>query len=500
MTIFYITTLRSIYPMKLGSLLKSINININEEFSELHISGLHFHSKKIKPNQLFVAISGNDVDGHLFINEAIDAGAIAVIGEKNIKETLAVPYICVKDSRLALTKLAKCFYNSLSKSPIIIGVTGTNGKTTTSFMLRHIFEECGIRCSRIGSISHVINGVEFPSENTTPDPLTLHQLLAESEDPVIILEVSSHGLDQGRVDGIEFDFALFTNLSHDHLDYHQTLSNYFEAKYKLFTQLRSNGEAVISHSSTWGNIIKDRLLSNNITVFSVGDENTGGNDVNLRDINVEFSTLFELNEGETNSHVNLPLQGVHNAWNATLSYMAARRVGLDHNKIIQALNSFSGVPGRFEKVIDPNSEAICVVDYAHTPDALIHCFHTLHSLGAKRIFHIFGFRGNGDPSKREEMVQISAKHSKAYILTFDDLNGVPPEKMKNTLEEIQEQFGKPNGTIQTDRTLAIEQILKQATKGDWILITGKGPEQYKQSYFLPTRTDRETIQYIIECK
>lgn len=228
------------------------------EYEERHgsdavnITGISNNSKTVKPGDLFIAIAGYSIDGHKFIDQAIAAGAKAVIGEKEIgKQT--VPYIKVTDSRKALALAAKRFYKNEQKKAIIIGITGTNGKTTTSYMLKHIVETCGHTCSLFGSVQNIVNGQILPATtNTTMDALELQRQLAASNDQVVIMEVTSHALMQYRVFGIEFDYGLFTNLSQDHLDYHGTMEAYFGAKLRLFEQLAPAGKAVIHAQGEWG--------------------------------------------------------------------------------------------------------------------------------------------------------------------------------------------------------------------------------------------------------
>ncbi|MFV8830555.1 UDP-N-acetylmuramoyl-L-alanyl-D-glutamate--2,6-diaminopimelate ligase [Alkalihalobacterium sp. APHAB7] len=481
--------------MKLSSLLQLIESDLlTDNIPDISISGIHFHSKKIQQNFVFVAISGYETDGHEYIEDAIKAGAAAIIGEKEKRE-LSVPYIRVKNSRNLLPILAQRFFDTGTKKHTIIGITGTNGKTTTSYMLRHILESAGIRCSLIGTVNNIINDELLPPSNTTPDPITLHELMYKSEDEVIILEVSSHGIDQGRVNGIPFDYVLFTNLSHDHLDYHGTIYKYFEVKAQLFNQLTHEGEAIVSNYCDWSRRLIDRLANAQKNVFSVGHQES--DHMNLNNVNVEFSTEFDLKQAEQQHKVTLPLNGLHNAQNASLSFFTARRLGIPADQAVQALNSFPGVPGRFETYTHP-SGATCVVDYAHTPDGLSHCFQTLKKQGAKRIFHIFGFRGNGDPSKRKEMINISSTFSDQYILTLDDLKGMDAKEMVNELHRLQDMYGNKKGTIIEDRTVAIQSIIQQTQEEDWILITGKGPESYKQAFHYPTSTDKDTILYNME--
>ena len=480
--------------MNLSSLLNSIHLDSSEIIPNIQVTGLHFDSRKIDKGNLFVAINGTESDGHHYIDDAVKAGASVIIGETALSHPLSVPYFKVENSRIALAQLASSFYGNPATGKTIIGITGTNGKTTTCYLLRHILEQAGIRCSLIGTVSHYVNGQEVPSENTTPDALTLHKLLHESQDPVVILEVSSHGLEQHRVEGIQFDYALFTNLSHDHLNYHHSLYDYFITKTKLFDQLKSSGKAFVSrYNNEWSNRMIDHLLTQKKTVLSVGIDET--DDFILGELVSDHPCVFTLQYQEQNFPVNLPLYGLHNAWNASLTFLTAYVMGIAPQQIKKSLQSFPGVPGRFELYDHPKG-AQFIVDYAHTPDAVLHCLKAIQNAKAKRIFHIFGFRGNGDPSKRQEMIKISSHASHQFILTLDDTNGVPLEEMEHQLHDLQKTFGGSNGTVIMDRTLAIQYVWGVVEDGDWVFISGKGPEHYKQNFHLPATSDRETIEFL----
>ncbi|MBD8068198.1 UDP-N-acetylmuramoyl-L-alanyl-D-glutamate--2,6-diaminopimelate ligase [Bacillus sp. PS06] len=454
------------------------------------ISGVHFDSREINEGNLFIAISGTAMDGHQFIKQAIENGAAAIIGEKELTD-LNVPYYKTSNSRLALAKVASEFYNHPWKRPIMIGITGTNGKTTTSYLLRHILETQGISCSLIGTVKHIINGKDFYSTQTTPDPILLQKLLVESTDEVIIMEVSSHGLDQNRVCGLKFDIGIFTNLSHDHLDYHSDLDSYFLVKSKLFTLLKSEGEAIIGTYSSWGKKLQEKLNLPSSRIFSFGTDaqddyeliewNQGNHRCIIRDFTEKQSFLQ-------------PIPGLHNVWNTLGAYSVARRLKIEAKDIQEALLTFPGVPGRFETYSYAERPTV-VVDYAHTPDGLDHTLKTAKSQHHSQLFHIFGFRGNRDHSKRETMLQISVFYSDFVILTLDDLNNEDYESLVKEMKRMASNIGN-NIKIIPDRTLAIEYAWKNASEKDLIIITGKGPETYKQEFVYPCNSDKETIDYL----
>ncbi len=475
--------------LKLNSLLEGI---INEELlSNIEIQGISVDSTRVNQNDLFVAISGYQQDGHDFIDDAIKAGATAIVGEKEISE-LTVPYIKVANSRLALAKIASNFYNHPSKKQKIIGITGTNGKTTTSFMLKHILEEAGLSCSLFGSVFNVVNGQVSSSKHTTLNSLELQRQLYISEDDVIIMEVSSHGLSQFRVEGIEFDYCLFTNLDEEHLDYHEDMEEYFSIKASLFNKLKLNGNAIVNGYNSWGEKLIDKLKGNASNIVTMGEGMNHDLQIVIKKSEERSSTL--LKQINKSYELKLKMLGHHNVYNAAMAFLTAKELGIAENRIIRSLETLKGVPGRFETIQHPE-EATFVIDYAHTADAFYHCLKTARDSGAKRIYHVFGFRGNRDENKRQAMINISNELSDLSILTFDDLNDVPAEEMETNLRRLNVQ---EQGIVIPDRTLAIKFAWTYASKGDWVIITGKGVETYQQLYKIPTSSDKETIEYLLQ--
>jgi UDP-N-acetylmuramoyl-L-alanyl-D-glutamate--2,6-diaminopimelate ligase len=462
---------------------------MNEKDSELF--GIQMDSRKIKPGDLFVAITGFQMDGHQFIDEAIAKGAAAVIGENDLQ--LSVPYIQVNDSRLALGRAASSFYNNPSLKHTVIGVTGTNGKTTVSYILKHILEHAGKSCSLLGTVSYIINDEVYKPSNTTPDALQIQELIAKSKDEFVVLEVSSHALKQYRIEGLELDYGLFTNLSHDHLDYHPTIEDYFEAKTMMYDYMKPDGAAIVSQLSQWGNELAELLIGKQIPVYSIGYDDI--HNLKIGEIKLNGQTKFDIILDDVFYSLTFPSPGLHNVYNAAMAFLTAVKIGIDPEVIISALESFPGVPGRFEMIPHPEG-ATFIVDYAHTKDAIEYCLQAAKEHDAVKVKHIFGFRGERDKSKREHMIKASARLSDEFILTFDDLNGVSEEEMLEELKELNEKFGRNKGQIIADRTIAIQNAWKTAKKGEWILITGKGPEEYQSMYELPSTSDKETLLYL----
>lgn len=471
------------------ALKRDIKAYSNQENPE--VTGIQMDSRKISKGDLFVAISGFEFDGHQFIDDAIKKGAVAVIGEKELD--LDVPYIQVCDSRLALGKTASEFYQHPSRNHTVIGVTGTNGKTTVSYILKHILEHAGRTCSLLGTVSYIINNEVYKPSNTTPDALQIQELIAKSKDEFVVLEVSSHALKQYRIEGLELDYGLFTNLSHDHLDYHSTIDDYFEAKRMMYNYMKPEGIGIISQQSDWGKKLADLLAKKNLPVYSIGYKDV--DDLKIEEIKLNGQTKFDIKIGNSSYSLTYPSPGLHNVYNAAMAFLTALKIGIDPETIISALKSFQGVPGRFEMFSHPKG-ATFIIDYAHTKDAVEFCLQAAHEHEASGIKHIFGFRGDRDKSKREPMVQASARLSDEFILTFDDLNGVDDEEMVAELKRLNTKYGEKKGRIIPDRTLAIQYAWENAQDGEWILITGKGPEEYKTIYQLPASSDKETLQYL----
>lgn len=473
--------------MKLNALLEHIEKNISDPIYDLEIEGISTNSSKVQPNDIFVAVKGYRVDGHDFIQSAIEGGAQVIIGEKDVTD-LPVPYIKVENSRLALSKLACEFYGNPSRNKKMIGITGTNGKTTTSYMIKHILEAAGKSCSLFGTVQNSVNGQSSPAINTTPDALELNKRLASSKDEYIIMEVSSHGLSQHRVNGVEFDYCLFTNLDHDHLDYHQNMDDYFSVKASLFHQLKPEGRAIINHYDGWGKKLVEKLKEKEYQIHVIGDEQH--HDLRIDEMKSGKSTIIYKNSPSL--QLKLKILGKHNMLNASMAFLTAAKIGLTPKEILYALEMFPGVPGRFEMFQHPKGATI-VVDYAHTADAFNHCLQTAKEEGANCIFHIFGFRGNRDVKKRGGMVHVSKDISDVHILTFDDLNDVSYEEMEEALNVLSD-----GGYVIPDRTLAIKRAIDHAGSGDWVCITGKGAEEYQQQFELPTNSDIETVQYLFQ--
>ncbi|GGN92628.1 Mur ligase family protein [Saccharibacillus kuerlensis] len=478
--------------MKLSHLLGTALNHSCPVDADPNVCGLAFHSEQVRQGDLFVAIAGTGTDGHRYIADAVEAGACAVVCE-HPPSYCAVPCIGVSNARLALALLSAEFYGHPGSERTLIGVTGTNGKTTTSHLIHHVLESTEQPAMLLGTVERRMNGRSYPSSMTTHDALQIQRWLRESRDSCAVLEVSSHGLDQHRVSGLRFDYAVFMNLSREHLDYHQTLEIYFRSKARLFQLLKPGGTAVVCTNCRWGRLLVGELKSEGIHTLTFGRRED--DDLRLVSADSGTTTEFTIAEKGMRSAVpirfRIPLPGLHNVWNAAAAILLARSRGIPAESIASALQHFPGVPGRLETYSHPNG-ALLIVDYAHTPDGLLQCLHAVKAYSPKRLTHIFGFRGGRDEDKWETMLKLSRRYSDRTVLTFDDLNLTSAESMLERYRSL----SRGETDIRADRTLALEEAWNNAVPGECILITGKGPELYKEDFRLKTHSDPETIRYL----
>ncbi|MFJ6414500.1 UDP-N-acetylmuramoyl-L-alanyl-D-glutamate--2,6-diaminopimelate ligase [Terribacillus saccharophilus] len=481
--------------MKVSELLQGLIKKENLFMYEyLDVSGITDSSLEVKRGDMFIAIKGNTSDGHFFIDDAVAKGATIIIGKEQL-DNLPIPYVQISNTRKALGIISKRFFKEPAKNKILIGITGTNGKTTTSYLVKHILENNGYSCSLIGTIKNIVNGKTVPSVNTTPSSLLLNKILSESEDQVVVMEVSSHGLAQDRVEGIEFDFCLFTNLTHEHLDYHGTMEQYFETKALLFEKLKPGGTAIINVDNFYGEKLRDRLKAQGKRVITIGADQTA----DLVIAKESFGQYALIIESNISFELQSSIPGLHNLYNGLMAYAVAFQFCSNRNDILSSIKHFSGVPGRF-KTFHTQEGVTVVVDYAHTADAFFYCLTAAKKRGAKRVTHVFGFRGGRDGSKRAEMMSVSAELSDLFVLTLDDLNGVSEDKMFHTLHHLNHSIGNGKGLVISDRTEAIRIALENSRRGDWLLITGKGHEDYEEihNFALGTSSDIDSVQTLLK--
>jgi UDP-N-acetylmuramoyl-L-alanyl-D-glutamate--2,6-diaminopimelate ligase len=446
------------------------------------ILGLAYDSRRITPGMLFVAIPGHNTDGHEYISSAIERGAAAIICERNGFSVPRATRIKVPDVREALAWASVVFYKNPSSKLKVIGVTGTNGKTTVSFMVKAILEAAGVKTGLMGTVRYEIGDRLIPAQRTTPEALEVQQMMAQmvrSGCQACVMEVSSHALEQQRVLGVEFDVGIFTNLTRDHLDFHGTMEHYYAAKQKLFAALAEGTKkaaAIINIDDSFGT----RLAG----THKVEVELTYGLQpaARLRATQIQMGkdgSLFMIEAPERTFPCRLPLIGRHNIYNALAAVGAGLALNVDVLKIQAALNAIGAVPGRLE-MIDLGQPYGVYVDYAHTDDALKNVLSTLREITPKRLLVAFGCGGNRDTGKRSRMGRIAAEMADYTVITSDNPRKEVPEKIAAQIEEGYRSVRPDGYVVELDRRRAIAEIVAQARAGDSVLIAGKGHETYQE--------------------
>ena len=473
--------------MRLEQLIEGINIKCLEGKSDVEISHLNYHSRKIGPGDLFVAMKGYAQDGHDFIGDAVSRGATAVLSElapdmviqKLSRKPNQMPVVLqVSDSRKALSRLAVAFYHTPFHNMNLIGITGTNGKTTTSYLLESILLAAGRKPGVIGTVNHRISSSVLKSSITTPESLDLMKILREMADysaTDVVMEVSSHALDQGRVADCPFRTVLFTNITRDHLDYHHSMDAYFKAKSLLFTGLSDKVSAIINIDDPRG---ADLMALTSAEVITYGINNSC--DVTAKDVNVSrtgiSARLISKKMGECD--IRSSLIGNFDIYNIMAAASAAITLGVDLKTIASGIESMKGVPGRMELV--PNTRSLTiVVDYAHTPDALEKALNAANQITEGRILTVFGCGGDRDRGKRNEMGRVAGKHSHKVFITSDNPRSEDPIAIAEEIEKGVIASGQKNYVVELEREMAIRMAVESALKNDLVLIAGKGHEDYQ---------------------
>jgi UDP-N-acetylmuramoyl-L-alanyl-D-glutamate--2,6-diaminopimelate ligase len=448
------------------------------KIADLEIKGITANSKEIKQGFLFVAIKGNRQDGNRFIQEAIDRGAGIIVVEKKAPQIRGVVpkviFLVVNDCRKFFAQITHKFYGAPSDKIKVVGVTGTNGKTTISYLIEAIAEESGQACGVIGTINYRYKGKIIAAKNTTPGPGELQGLLKKmymQKVKYCAMEVSSHALDQERVAGINFRHAIFTNLTQDHLDYHKNLENYFLAKAKLFCTLPQTSSAIINNDDKYSSRIR-QLTKARVLTYGIKNKS----DVMAKDIRCRMqSTEFSLVAPKVKIRIKTNLVGRHNIYNilAAVAWGLSERLSL--RKIKSAIEKFKNVPGRLEKVSRLKGSNI-FVDYAHTPDALFNVISALRPLVKGKIYVIFGCGGERDKLKRPQMGKVVTELADYAIITSDNPRSEDPVKI---IKDITQGIKKSNYCLIPQRHLAIRKGLSLIKQGDCLLIAGKGHEDYQ---------------------
>lgn len=438
--------------------------------TDAQVTGLTCDSRRVEPGLVFVCIAGTAVDGHKYAKAALEAGAVLVITQR----PLGLPQeVTVDSTRRAWAQLCANWFGNPATKLRLIGITGTNGKTSTTYMLKAILEKAGHKVGLIGTIQNMVGDRVLPSGHTTPDPYDLQSMLSlmvKEGCSYAVMEVSSHALDQDRVEGCIFDAAVFTNLTQDHLDYHKTMEAYCEAKKRLFTRAR---RAIVNADDTWAEKILDGF-DGEVYTFSTQSDHAAYTARNVR--TRADGVDFELVGNGVIGRVRLPIPGYFSVYNALGSAVCALSLGIPFETVLGALAGTCGVKGRAE-VVKTDRDFTVVIDYAHTPDGLENICKTLKSCAEGRLVVLFGCGGDRDKTKRPKMAAVAAKYADYTIVTSDNPRTEDPSAIiRDILEGLPENC--PH-TVVENRVEAIGWALRNARAGDTILLAGKGHETYQ---------------------
>src|SRR6184192_2014359 len=452
------------------------------------VENIAYDSRRVQRHTMFVALRGEKTDGHQFIGHAIDKGASVIVAEREQKDP-RVTCLVVENTRTALADLSAAFYGQPARKLRLAAVTGTNGKTTTTFLIKHICEKAGLRCGLIGTVRYEIGERILPAIRTTPESLDLQELLTQIVNAgckAAAMEVSSHALAQDRTRGLEWNVAVFTNLTQDHLDFHGTMKSYFESKMKLFTGLGSQKRkrkptAIVNIDDRYGEQLLDKI-DKRVAVITYGMGMRA--DFRASNYRVESSgTSYQLDARGKSYLVRLPLIGRFNVTNSVAALAAANALGINLRNAVFSLAKSPQVPGRLE-LVPAKRQFQVFVDYAHTPDALGNVLKTLRELEPQRLIAVFGCGGDRDRQKRPLMAEMADRLADYSIITSDNPRKEDPNAI---VAEIEKGFRSNHYEKIVDRTKAINRAVALTRRRDIVLIAGKGHENYQEfgDYTIP---------------
>ena len=474
--------------MKLKELLRNIPVLHHTADLELDITDVHYDSRKVTAGSLFVAVTGFASDGNRFIPMALSKGAVAVVTAKKPEDD--IPYVLVESDRLALALLGCNFFGHPAKAMTMIGVTGTNGKTSTTLLLKQVLEKVlGAKVGLIGTMANLVGDEEIPTERTTPESFDLQALFGRMRDAGcshVVMEVSSHAVTLERIGGTHFDIAAFTNLTEDHLDFHKTMDAYCDAKAELF---RRCDKAVINVDDSYAPRILEAAACPVLTTSVAAEEGLHAKNLELLAEGISFTAVC----GEETAEVHLPIPGKFTVYNALTVMGIAKQLGISLADCAEALKTAQGVKGRVEVVPTPGTPYSVLIDYAHTPDGLENVLSSVKDFCKGRLIGVFGCGGDRDPMKRPIMGEIGVKLSDIAIITSDNPRTEDPMAIiEDILKGVKQEYGEY--IVMEDRRAAIRYAMDIAEKDDIIVLAGKGHETYQEIHGVKYHLDeREEV-------
>ena len=446
--------------------------------TDVEVNQLQLDSRKVAVGDCFIALKGTAVDGHQFINQCIAQGAIAVVCE-DLPALLneKVTYVKVESSAVAAGIMASNFYGNPSTKMNVIGVTGTNGKTSTVTLLFRLFRKFGNHVGLLSTVQNQINEEIIPATHTTPDPISLNRLMKQMVDAdceYCFMEVSSHAIHQHRIEGLKFTGGIFTNITHDHLDYHKTFENYLRAKKKFFDHLPATAFALVNADDRNGSVMVQNTKAEKHTYSLKSPSEFKAKIIE----NTVAGLALELDGVEMHTR----LIGEFNAYNLTAVYAAARLLGVEKEECLRVLSSLTPPEGRFDQLISQNEKIVGIVDYAHTPDALKNVLQTINAIrsGNENLFTVVGCGGDRDATKRPVMAEIATRLSNKVVFTSDNPRSEEPGEILNQMSAGVSPSDKKKVLTIENRREAIKTACMMAGKGDIILLAGKGHEKYQE--------------------
>ena len=467
---------QNISTMKLSEILAKANAAEVRGNLELDITGVQIDSRQVQPGNLFIAVKGTQADGHAFIPKAIENGAAAVLQSDPLPQDApeGVTFVRVADTEEAVGRVATAFYGDPTSRLKLVGVTGTNGKTTIATLLYHLFRNLGYKCGLCSTVCNYIDGREVPTEHTTPDPITLNRLLGEMAAAgceYAFMECSSHAIHQKRIGGLKFAGGIFTNLTRDHLDYHKTFENYRDAKKAFFDNLGADAFAITNADDKNGGVMVQNTAA---AVRTYSTRSAADYKGRILEESIE-GMLLDIDGTEVSVH----FVGRFNVSNLLGVYGAALMLGVEKNEVLRQLSLLHPVNGRFEAIRSPKGFS-AIVDYAHTPDALVNVLTAINDIRrGGRIITVCGAGGNRDKGKRPIMAREAAERSDRVVITSDNPRFEEPEAIiADMMAGVSEEL-RPKVLCITDRREAIRAAAMMAEKGDIILVAGKGHEPYQ---------------------